>query len=209
MIVEPRVEDWMQGQLAQDDPVEAKMRRVGEEAGFPIIGPLVGRYVEMMARSIGARRVFEMGSGFGYSTLFFARAVEDGGEVVHTDGDPENTEAAMRWLDEAGLAKRVRFVTGDALEALRSEQGTFDIVFIDIDKGDYPAAWRLARDKVRVGGLVITDNTLWSGKVADPDDDEAWTQAVREYVALTAGDPAFLTTIVPLRDGVAVSLRLE
>jgi predicted O-methyltransferase YrrM len=213
MITDARVERYLLGLHAPDDAVIRAMQVEGEKRGFPIIGPLVGGLCEILARCIGARRVFEMGSGFGYSTWWFARAVGDGGEVVHTDADARLTAEASQWLSQAGLAGRVRFETGDALDILRAVRpsggGPFDVVFIDVDKGDYPECWRLARDRVRRGGLIIADNTLWQGKVADGRVRDEWTQAVREYARLATADDAFLTRIVPLRDGVAVSLRVR
>lgn len=212
MITDERVERYLHRLHAPKDPVVRDMQSEGERRGFPIIGPLVGGLCEILARSVGARRVFEMGSGFGYSTWWFARAVGEDGEVVHTDGDAANTEAAREWLGRAGVADRVRFETGDALDILRrvrpSRRGPFDIVFIDVDKGDYPECWRLARERVRVGGLVIADNTLWQGKVADGRVRDEWTRAIRQYGRLATADEAFLTRIIPLRDGVAVSLRV-
>ncbi len=197
----------MLAQLPPPDPVELEMRRVGEDRGFPIVGPLVGALLDVLVRSNGAKRIFEMGSGFGYSTWWFARAAGPDGHVVHTDGDPAKSAEAKDWLSQAGLAERCHFITGDAMEALRDDGGTYDIVFIDIDKGDYPAAWALARDCVRPGGLIITDNTLWSGQVADPEAVDEWTEAVRAYVRSAMADPDFTTTILPVRDGVAVSVR--
>lgn len=209
VIVEPTIEAHLQQLQGEEDPILRQMQESGEERGFPIIGPLVGRLCEVLARAIGAKRVMELGSGFGYSTYHFARAVGEGGEVVHTDGDPGLSAEAKDWLQKGGLRDRVRFEVGDALQIAAREEGPFDIVFCDIDKGDYPRAWKWARDHVRIGGLVITDNTLWQGKVADPDDHEEWTQAVREYDRLAMQDDGFLTTIMPVRDGVAVSVRLR
>ncbi len=183
------------------------MRRAGEERDFPIVGPLVGALLDVLTRTSGAARIFEMGSGFGYSTWWFARAAGANAHIVHTDGDQALSDEARGWLEQAGFADRCRFVVGDALQALRDEDDVFDIIFIDVDKGDYPEAWSIARERVRRGGLIITDNTLWSGKVADPAVDDDWTAAVRAYVASACQDPAFTTTVLPVRDGVAVSVR--
>lgn len=184
------------------------MRKEGEARGFPIVGPLVGGLLEVLTRTSGATRVFEMGSGFGYSTWWFARAVGPAGAVVHTDGDPALSDEAQAWLTRAGLHDRCGFVVGDALAVLRDDESTYDIIFIDVDKEQYPDAWRIARTKVRRGGLIITDNTLWSGRVAQPSARDAATAGVRSYVREACRDAEFATTIVPLRDGVAVSVRL-
>lgn len=207
-IVPPDVEGYLRKLQPPGDEVLAQMGEIGEGRGFPIVGPLVGRFLEQQARAVGARTVFEMGSGFGYSTLWFARAVGPKGRVVHTDLDPGNSDEARQWAAKAGLAARIDFRVGDALALAGKDKGPYDVVFIDIDKEGYPAAWALARKMVRVGGLVLTDNTLWSGKVAKPARDAA-TKGVVEYNRLCQADADFLTTIVPLRDGVGVSLRLR
>ncbi|MHB1261895.1 MAG: O-methyltransferase [Thermoplasmatota archaeon] len=208
MIVEPTIERYLLRMQLAEDPVLAEMERIGEERGFPIVGPLVGRLLEQYARAIGAKSVFEMGSGFGYSTAWFARAVGPKGLVVHTDGDADLSEEAQDWLRKAGLSKRVDYRVGDANALLTKEKGPFDIVFIDIDKEEYPKAWELARDRVRVGGLILTDNTLWHGKVVGSHKDDA-TMGVREYNRLSQADEGYLTTILPVRDGLSVSLRLK
>jgi predicted O-methyltransferase YrrM len=190
------------------DPVQRAMEAEGAARGFPIIGPLVGRLCETLARSIGAQAVFEMGSGFGYSTLHFARAVGKAGRVVHTEGDPQLSAEAREWLAKAKLDERVEFRLGDARDTLRADKGPYDLVFIDADKRQYPDCLALALEKVRVGGLIVTDNTLWSGKVYDKAVKDKDTQGVREYNRVAFSDPRLLSTLVPLRDGVTVSLRV-
>ncbi len=209
MIVDPAVESWLHAQAPSAPEVVVEMERVGLGRGFPIIGPLVGRFCEVLARSVGARRVFEMGSGFGYSTAWFAQAVGPEGMVVHTDGSRDLSREAQGWLRKLGWQDRVDFRVGDALDLLESEPDadSFDVVFIDVDKDAYPRAWNIASERVRVGGLIITDNTLWQGKVADPMQTDEWTEAVREYLRRAQGDARFVTSVLPLRDGVAVSLR--
>ncbi len=189
-----------------DDPVLADMHREAKERGFPIVGPEVGRLLYQVARISGARRVFEMGSGFGYSTLWFARGVGPEGRVYHTDGDPENTLRAREYLDRAGVLDRVVFSTGDAREILPRTPGEFDIVFMDIDKEQYPDGYRLFRDRIRPGGMAVVDNLVWSGKPAEGRDDPA-TAGVREYLNLMWKDPEFLSSLMPVRDGVGLSLR--
>ncbi len=209
MIVEPAIERYLHQIQPAPSNVLKDMEASGLARGFPIIGPLVGRLCAQLARGVGARRVFEMGSGFGYSTVWFADAVGPKGSVVHTDGSAKLSQEAEAWLAKARLKARVDFRVGDARDALRSEKGPFDVVFIDIDKEQYPDAWELARKRVRKGGLILTDNTLWQGKVVDPKIKDEATRGVREYTRLALEDPNYLTTILPLRDGVAVSLRIR
>ena len=195
-----------------DEPVLLEMEAEGKERGFPIIGRLVGVTVVLLTRSIGAKRVFELGSGFGYSAYWFSRAVGDGGEVHCTDGDPENEQKALGYLGRAGLAQPIRWHVGDAVTSLGSVEGEFDVVYNDIDKLGYPDAWRAARERVRVSGLYVCDNVLWSGAVADPAGDHgrdrAATEAIVEHNRLVADDERFVSSIVPTRDGVLVALRL-
>ena len=191
-----------------DDPLLAEMQALARERGFPIVGPEVGRLLAQVTRMLGARRIFEMGSGFGYSTLWFARAAGDGANVFHTDGDPDNTAQAKEFLARAGVVDRVTFLCGDAMALLRQTEGEFDIVFCDVDKQQYPEAYEAFRERVRVGGAVIIDNLVWSGRVARGDDSES-TVGVRGYIARMWNNPAFLSSLMPVRDGVGLSLRLR
>jgi predicted O-methyltransferase YrrM len=212
-IVDPRIEEYMRSLLERyDEPVLLEMEAEGKERGFPIIGRLVGVTVELLARSVGAKRVFELGSGFGYSAYWFARAVGPGGEVHCTDGDPENETKALDYLSRAELQGPIRWHVGDAVTNLNAVGGEFDVVYNDIDKFGYPDAWRAARERIRVGGLYLCDNVLWSGAVADPRGDHgrdaATTNAILEHNRMVAEDERYVSTIVPTRDGVFVALRL-
>jgi caffeoyl-CoA O-methyltransferase len=189
-----------------DEPVLVEMENLGEELKFPIVGRVVGATLEMLALSIRARRVFELGSGFGFSAFWFARAVGDQGEVTLTDTDPENTQRSQDFLSRAGLSKPCRFVTGDAVSALEESEGEFDVIYCDIDKESYPSAFEAARRRVRIGGYFLCDNALWSGRVARDDDDPA-TNAIRSLNEMVYSDRRFLPTIIPIRDGVLAALR--
>lgn len=213
-IVDPRIEEYMGTLLARyDEPVLLEMETEGAERGFPIVGRLVGVALELLARSIGARRVFELGSGFGYSAYWFARAVGPDGEVHGTDGDPKNEPKAIEYLSRAGLGERIRWHVGDAVTSLNGTKGEFDVVYCDIDKLGYPAAWLAARERIRVGGLYLCDNVLWSGAVADPEGDHGrnreTTEAILEHNGLIATDDRYVSAIVPTRDGVFVALRVS
>jgi caffeoyl-CoA O-methyltransferase len=208
-IVEPRAEEYMRSLLERyDDPVLLEMERVAAERNFPIVNRIVGVTLETLARSIGAQRVFELGSGYGYSAYWFARAVGPSGEVYLTDGDPENEKKALHYLGRAGLVERVRFRVGDAVTSFGEVDGEFDVVYCDIDKEGHPEAWRAARDRVRVGGLYLCDNVLWSGRVVEESPDDT-TKAILEHNAMIAADERYLSVIVPTRDGVMVALRVS
>lgn len=209
--VDPRIEAYMEGRLRRfDEPVLLEMEAHADERGFPIVGRNVGVTLEVLARSVGARRIMELGSGFGYSGYWHARAVGPGGEVHLTDGDPENATKAADYLERAGLADRVEFHVGDAVTELDTLDGEFDVIFCDIDKDGYPAAWRAASERIRPGGFYVCDNVLWYGRVAveDPDDTRPqYTEAVLEHNRLIADDERYVSTIVPTRDGVMVAIR--
>ncbi|MGI8425874.1 MAG: O-methyltransferase [Actinomycetota bacterium] len=190
-----------------DEPVLIEMEKRAEERGFPIVGRVVGASLELLARSIGARRVFELGSGYGFSGYWFARAVGAEGEVILTDGDADNAELAKDFLGRAGVWDRCKFMVGDAVDSLAETDGQFDAVYCDIDKGDYPRAFDVAKSKLRKGGLYMCDNVLWSGRVAR-DDDDAWTEAIRKHNKVIYEDPDFMSMIIPVRDGVMVALKL-
>jgi predicted O-methyltransferase YrrM len=207
-IVNPEVETYMASlQTRHDEPVLLEMEKEGRERDFPIVGRNVGVTLEVLARSINARRVMELGSGFGYSAYWFARGVGESGEVYCTDGDAANAAKAEAYLERAGLANRVSYHVGDAVEQMATIDGVFDVVYDDIDKHGYPDAWRAARERIRVGGLYICDNVLWSGRVVEPDPDRN-TSAILEHNKLIADDDRFVSTIVPTRDGVFVALRV-
>ena len=214
-ITHPAVEDYVRGLLTRhDEPVLLEMEAEAKERGFPIVGRMVGVILELLARSVGARRVFELGSGFGYSGYWFSRAVGPDGEVHLTDGDPANEAKAADYLGRAGLEGPVRFHVGDAVTTLEATAGEFDVVYCDIDKDGYPDAWRASRDRIRVGGLWICDNTLWYGRVtghpeAPPDIREGYTAAIDRMNRAVGTDPDYLGTILPVRDGVMVALRLR
>jgi caffeoyl-CoA O-methyltransferase len=206
--VQPAIEDYMRSLLDRyDEPVLLEMEREGAERGFPIIERLCGVTIELLARSVGARRVFELGSGYGYSAYWFARAIGPGGEVHCTDGDPANERKAEGYLSQAGVWDRVRWHVGDAVTNLAAVDGEFDVVYNDIDKDGYPDAWRAASGRVRVGGLYLCDNVLWSGRVLENEPDET-TRAILEHNRLIADDERFVSSIVPTRDGVMVALRV-
>jgi caffeoyl-CoA O-methyltransferase len=212
-IVDPRIEDYMEQRLRRfDEPVLLEMEAYAGDHRFPIVGRNVGVTLEVLARSVGARRIMELGSGFGYSAYWHARAVGSGGEVHLTDGDPENEVRAADYLKRAGLADRIAFHVGDAVTELAKLEGDFDVVFCDVDKHGYPDAWRAAADRIRLGGLYVCDNVLWYGRVAVEDEATGgraeWTPAILEHNRLVADDERYVSTIVPTRDGVLVAIRV-
>jgi predicted O-methyltransferase YrrM len=200
------VEDYLYALLPPRDEVLAEMEAEAARNDVPIVGPAVGRILYQYAVISRAKKVFEMGSAIGYSTIWWARAVGDGGQVVYTDGDPKNAEKARRYFDRAGVSGRITVRVGDALELLSEEKEPYDIIFNDVDKTDYPRVFRMALPHLRSGGLFITDNVLWNGKIAKPNPD-ANTKAIQELDKLMYESKEVFTTILPIRDGVSVCVK--
>jgi len=208
-ITDPQVEKYIYSLLPPRDAVLRDMERFAAKRDVPIVGPACARVIFQLARLIRARRVFEIGSAIGYSTLWLARAVGPAGTVYYTDNDPGNARRAEASFRRAGVAKRVRIMVGDALASLRSTKGQFDLIFNDVDKSAYPEVFGLALPRLRKGGLLITDNVLLSGHVASQSGrNDARTKAVWKFNRLIYESPQLYTTILPLRDGLAVSWKI-
>lgn len=189
--------------------VMLEMESRAKETGFPIIGPAAGWFCYQIARLLGARRIFELGSGYGYSTAWFARAVREngGGTVHHVVWDEELSRDARAYLDRLGHGGFVAYTVGEAVEALREAGGTFDLIFNDIDKKAYPESLPVIQEKLRPGGVLIVDNVLWSGRIFDADDMSPETGAIRSLTERLTSSAEWITTIVPIRDGLLVALR--
>ena len=207
MIVDPQIESYIASLDGDTDHVLSAMEAMAERKRFPIVGHHSGSLLALLARCIGARRVLELGSGYGYSAVWFARSLPEDGKVTCTDLSKDNRELALGYFRTAGLEKKVEFLVGDALSIAHDLQGPFDIVFNDIDKESYPSTVDVALRLLRPGGLFITDNTLWSGKVADPAVVDAHTEAIRSFNRTTFSHKDFESVIVPIRDGITVCRR--
>jgi caffeoyl-CoA O-methyltransferase len=201
------VDDYLYSMLPKRDAVLTEMEEYASQHNIPIVGPAVARVLQQLALTIQARTVFELGSAIGYSAIWWAQAVGEKGRVIYTDGNPENAERARRYFDRAAVARRITLHTGDALEVLSEQKEQFDIIFNDVDKEDYPRVLRLVAPRLRKGGLFIADNVLWSGRVAQKNPKDAHTKAILEFNRLLYTSKDFYTTILPIRDGLAVAIR--
>jgi caffeoyl-CoA O-methyltransferase len=203
--IQEDVEEYIYRLLPERDPVVKEMEDYAEEHRIPIIGPAVARMLSLFVQVSGAKRIFELGSAIGYSTIWLARAAGPKGKVFYTDGDPEKAKRAQVYFRMAGVAKRIEVKVGDAMEQLKKTPGTFDLIFNDVDKHQYPAALRAALPKLRRGGLLITDNTLWSGKAARPAaDEDRDTKGIQEFNRVVYASKELYPVLIPLRDGVTV-----
>ncbi|HEY3936926.1 MAG TPA: O-methyltransferase [Bryobacteraceae bacterium] len=206
MITNPDIERYMHDLLPPRDEVLAEMEAYAAQHDVPVVGPAVGRLLASLAMMIKARRVFELGSAIGYSTIWLARACGPEAEVHYSDGSPANAERARGYFERAGVSARIHVHVGDALTALASISGSFDLIFNDVDKEGYPAVLEAAPERIRTGGLFITDNTLWGARVLDPK--EASDRAVDLFNRRLFGSPQFFATQVPIRDGISAAIRL-
>ncbi len=206
-VLPERLDAYLSGLMPDRDEILTEMEGFAKDHRVPIVGPLVGRVLHQLALLKGATRVFEMGSAIGYSTIWIARAIGEEGKLYYTDGSEENAVRARDYLARAGISDRVEVMVGDALALLEQTEGSFDMIFNDVDKHDYPRVFDLALPRLRQGGLLITDNVLWSNRVLEPSGDPD-TEAIQEYNRKANESSDVWTTIIPIRDGVSVSLRL-
>ena len=208
-LIAPEVAEHLAHLVPPRPPELAAMEAEAARTGFPIIGPAAGHFCYLLARALGARRVFELGSGFGSSTAWFARAVAEngGGEVHHVVWEAELSRRARGHLSALGLLEHVRFHVGEAVAMLRGVPGPFDLVFNDIDKEGYPASLEVIAGRLRPGGLLIVDNALWHGRPFDAADHSPATEGVRELTRRLTTDSRLITSLAPIRDGLLLALR--
>jgi caffeoyl-CoA O-methyltransferase len=208
-ITSPKVDEYIDSLLPPRSPLLREMERYAGKHDVRIVGPAVGRLFFLLTQTSGAKRIFEMGSAIGYSTLWFAEAAGEHAEVHYSDGSAENARRAEDFFSRSGLAARIHIHVGVAQEKLAEVPGEFDIIFIDVDKEQYPETLRLALPRVRRGGLLITDNTLWSGRAArKAPRDDIRTLGVQQFNRAAFASKDLYAVIVPLRDGVTICRKL-
>jgi caffeoyl-CoA O-methyltransferase len=204
-----RTQEYLLNLVPPREPEMAMMERYAARTQFPIIGPAAGYFCYQTARLIRAKTVFELGSGYGYSTAWFARAVREngGGRVHHVVWDAKLSEMARGHLAHMGFETLMEYHVAEAVDALRKQPGMFDLIFSDIEKQDYPASLPVIKEKLRPGGVLIADNILWSGRIFNRKDRSAATEGIRRFTDLLAHDPEWISTIVPIRDGLILAYR--
>lgn len=206
-ITEPAINDYIRNVLPSDDTVLAEMEDYAARNDFPIIGPMVGPFLRQLAYLTRADRIFEMGSGYGYSAYWFAGGMGGDGRIICTDGSSENKTRAMKYLERGGYDSMVDFHVGNALEIIEKFDGPFDIILNDIDKKDYPRAFDLAIERLKKGGIFVTDNVLWSGRILDAKPDAA-TRGVLEFNKKLFANDGIISSIIPIRDGLGLAVKL-
>lgn len=207
-IVYPEIDSYLAPLATPRHEVLLEMEARAAAENIPIVGPLVGAFLYQLVSLRGARRIFELGSAIGYSTIWLALAAGPDAEIFYTDGDEAKAEDAARYFERAGVSDRITIKVGDALDMFDGTGGDFDMIFNDVDKHDYPRVIDKALPRVRKGGLLVTDNVLWSGRVAHlTSEDDRQTPAIQKYNELAASLPGCVYTVLPLRDGVGVLLK--
>ena len=207
MIVNPAIEQYIADLLPARDPILAEMEAYALANKVPIVGPGCATLLAQLVAITNAKRIFELGSAIGYSTLWIARAAGPDAEIHYSDGDPANAARAKGYFERAGVADRITIHTGDALSALAATPGEFDFIFNDVDKEGYPDVLDAVPARLRSGALFVTDNTLWHARILNPDQDET-TQAVDTFNRRLFAHPSFTAGMIPLRDGMSVAIRL-
>lgn len=204
-----RVRSYLDSLVPTRHPEMQAMEAYAQEKDFPIVGPASGYLCYLIARMAKARRIFELGSGYGYSTAWFAKAVKEngGGEVHHVVWDQELSDKAHHHLGEMGYGGIVRYTVGEAVEALRNTAGPFDLIFNDIDKQAYPESLQVIEEKLAPGGVLIIDNMLWSGRIFDESDESPATAGIREFTRRITTDSQWIASLVPIRDGLIVAMK--
>lgn len=208
-LVSAQVADYLVNLVPPRPPEMEAMEAYARETNFPIIGPAAGNMCYQVARLIGAKNIFELGSGYGYSTAWFAMAVKEngGGIVHHVVWDEDLSRRARSHLSKLGLDDVVRYQVSEAVRQLKEEAGPFDLIFNDIDKTGYPDSLPVIKDKLRPGGVLIIDNMLWDGRIFDKSDLSPDTQAIREFTRRITADSDWIVTLVPIRDGLIVAYK--
>jgi predicted O-methyltransferase YrrM len=203
------IQDFLIGLVPPREPEMQVMEEYGRKTDFPIIGPAAGYACYQVTRLIKAKSVFEMGSGYGYSTAWFARGVQEngGGVVHHVVWDEKLSKLANGHLSRLGYDGIIQYHMAEAVATLRDTPGPFDLIFCDIEKQDYPKALPVIKEKLRPAGVLIIDNILWSGRIFDKADDSAATRGVREFTRLITADPDWIVSLVPVRDGMIVAYK--
>jgi len=204
-----KLQDYLTSLVPPRETVLQEMEEYADKNDFPALGPVCGYYCYQLARMIGAKAVFELGSGYGYSTAWFAKAVrENGGGIVHhTVWDDKLSNMAKERLSKLGYSDLIRFHNAEAVATLRETDGPFDIIFNDIDKEGYPDSLPVIKEKLRSGGLLIIDNMLWHGQTLDPNDHEKSTEAIRRFTWEITTDPDWIVSLSPVRDGMIVAYK--
>ena len=207
-IANPKIEDYILTHIANRETIFKEMESYATKVDFPIVGPMVGQILMQLTKMLKAKRILELGSGFGYSAIWFDKGMEEGGEIICTDFSKENELLATKNFELANMRSTIQFHVEDALEILSKLEGDFDIIFNDVDKEEYPETYEASIPRLKKGGILVTDNTLWYGKVVDSNSLDGATTGVIEYNRKAFSDKRVISVLLPVRDGLTISLKI-
>jgi caffeoyl-CoA O-methyltransferase len=206
-ITEPKLNEYILNIMPERVDVLKDMEEYARQNNFPIIGPMCGTFLRQLAIAIKAKNIFEMGSGYGYSAYWFAGGMEKSGKIICTEGSEKNKKLAMEYLKRGGYDSMVDFIVGYAQDIIKKHDGPFDIILNDVDKEQYPECFDLAVSRLRKGGIFITDNVLWSGRILDENRDES-SSGILEFNRKLFNSKDILSCIIPMRDGLGMAVKL-
>ena len=206
-IVNPEIETYLKELSPVEDPIIQEMETLAEQLDFPIIGSLVGKFLYQITKISKAKKIFEIVAGFGFSAYWFSKALENEGYVFCTEISEDNHKIALNFFKKSEYFNNIKFEVGDGLSILKQQKEKFDIILNDIDKEYYPDVIEIAAKKLSPGGLLITDNMLWFGRVLSNDKTPS-TIGVKKFTEIILSRKDFITTIIPIRDGISISLKI-
>ena len=214
-ILHTHVDSYIKNFVTSDqNDIAREMENYAANVGFPIVGPVAGNLMSLLAKTIHAKRVLEIGSGYGYSALWFARAVGKDGKVYCTEGNLERIKMAKEYLTRAEMWERVEYFHGFAQDFVAQAEGEFDIIYNDADKAQFPSLFETFEQHLRPGGYYIADNAIWSGRPAGVnvgDVDPLWIKGVIEHNKMVFEHANYEAAIVPTRnyDGLLIARKKE
>lgn len=206
-ITEPRINEYIMKIIPKRDAVLQEMEAYALKHNFPIIGPMVGRFLRQLVIITGAKNILEMGSGYGYSAYWFAGGLSKGGKIICTDRSEENARRGKEYLKRGGFERNAEYYVGDAIKTTKKLHGPFDIILNDIDKKDYPLALELAIPRLKKGGILVTDNVLWRGRILHKKVAPVGEEVLEFNRRLFASKEIF-SSIIPIRDGLGIAVKI-
>ena len=205
-IVEPKVEEYAEAHTTPDGELFERLAeetRAKTSAPQMMVGRIEGQFLARLVRLSGARRILELGTFTGYSSISMASALPADGRIITCDVDPETMGIARRYMDESGYGDKIETRLGPALETIQTLEGPFDLVFIDADKPNYRAYYEAVLPLLAEDGVIIADNVLWSGRVLEDDGDES-TRAIKEFNEYVCADSRVVSVMLTVRDGMTL-----
>ena len=211
-MIDSKIEAYINAHSTKADKVlEEIYRQTHLTQMYPrmISGPLQGKFLEMICAMLQPKKVLEIGTFTAYSTISMAKALKRESQITTLESNEEMEDIILNNLQKAGVANQVKLMIGDAIKLIPQIQDSFDLIFIDADKINYPQYFELLIEKLNTGGFMLADNVLWSGKVADPTITDEETRAIRQFNAMARDHQQTEQIILPLRDGISLIRKIN